>query len=183
MRPVHHREPGPIVALTEDERVSLELVLDSHHVHPAIYRNVVGSTAPGRTVLVTDAMAAAGMPDGAYELGGLDVEVRGGVARLSGRDTIAGSTATMDLLFRNALRHSAGSPDERLLAAVRQTSANPARVFGWADRDLDRGQRADLVALDAELRPRRVMIGGTWLDGPDLGSPPDRDEFVISGST
>jgi N-acetylglucosamine-6-phosphate deacetylase len=172
MRPVHHREPGPIVALSEDDRVSLELVLDGSHIHPAIYRQVAGSAAPGRTVLVTDAMAAAGMADGAYDLGGLAVDVRSGVARLAGRDTIAGSTATMDLLFRNAAALADGTSDERLLAAVRQTSTNPASVFGWTDRDLSRGARADLVALDSDLRPSRVMIGGDWLA--------DRDDFVIS---
>ncbi|HET9650297.1 MAG TPA: amidohydrolase family protein [Microlunatus sp.] len=179
MRPVHHREPGPIVALTEDDRVALELVLDGQHVHPAIYRQVEGSVGLDRTVLVTDAMAAAGMADGSYRLGDLAVDVRDRVARLAGRDTIAGSTATMDVQFANAIRFGAGAPDERLLAAVRQTSANPARLLGpTAERlgigDLGIGHRADLVALDPHGQVSAVLVAGEHLPGVA-----DRDDFAI----
>ena len=130
MRPVHHREPGPVLALMEDPRVTVELITDGMHLHPALYRDVTRSVGPDRVALVTDAMAAAGMADGGYRLGSLAVDVVGGVARVAGTDTIAGSTATMDHVFRYAVAHSGLPHDDALLAAVRQSSVNPARALG-----------------------------------------------------
>lgn len=163
MRPVHHREPGPVVALMEDDRVTLELITDGTHVHPALYRQVVGCAGPHRVSLVTDAMAAAGMADGGYELGRLAVDVVDGVARLAGTDTIAGSTATMDRLFRFALAHAGGDPDAALLAAVQQTSVVPARALGLPDAVLSPGVPANLVVLDGAHRVARVLRRGTWV--------------------
>ncbi len=94
MRPVHHREPGPVVAALEDPRVTVELIHDGVHLHPALHRLVTADVGVDRVALVTDAMAAAGMSDGAYRLGSLAVDVTDGVARVAGTDTIAGSTAT-----------------------------------------------------------------------------------------
>jgi N-acetylglucosamine-6-phosphate deacetylase len=163
MRPIHHREPGPILALLETTDVVVELVHDGTHLHPAIYRHVVRSAGSDRIALVTDAMDAAGMSDGTYRLGALTVEVEDGEARVAGSGTLAGSTATMDQLFRNAVRSGPGDGDEALLAAVRQTSATPARVLGLDDRSLCANDQADLVVLDASLKPTAVMIGGTWI--------------------
>jgi len=78
MRPLHHREPGPITALVEDPRVTIELINDGVHLHPALYRNATKWVGPDRVALITDAMAAAGMSDGAYTLGALDVDVTDG---------------------------------------------------------------------------------------------------------
>lgn len=173
MRPVHHREPGPVVALLEDPRVTVELIGDGVHLHPALYRHVAAVVGPDRVALVTDAMAAAGMADGRYRLGALPVEVASGVAKLAGTDTIAGSTATMDQLFRFVLQHSDLDPDAALVAAVRQTSVNPARALGLSDPgltdggpalgDLAVGAAADLVVLDADLTVTAVMRRGTWV--------------------
>jgi N-acetylglucosamine-6-phosphate deacetylase len=163
MRPIHHREPGPIPALLESPDVVVELVHDGTHLHPAVYRHVVRSVGSDRIALVTDAMSAAGMSDGTYQLGSLTVEVEGGEARVAETGTLAGSTATMDQLFRNAIESGPADPDQALLAAVRQTSKTPARVLGLEDRDLAAGDRADLVVLDASLTPTAVMIGGAWV--------------------
>jgi N-acetylglucosamine-6-phosphate deacetylase len=165
MRPVHHRDPGPIVALLDDPRVAVELIADGTHLHPALYRYVTRTAGPDRVVLVTDAMAAAGLGDGRYRLGPMAVDVTGGVARIAGTDTIAGSTATMDRLFRAAVRTwsepGAVPTDEALLHAVRQTSGNPARVLGRTDvGGLEPGRRADFVVLDADLRVTGVVVGG-----------------------
>lgn len=165
MRPVHHREPGPVVALLEDERVTLEMITDGTHLHPALYRQVLAAAGVDRVSLVTDAMAAAGMPDGDYRLGRLAVEVAGGVARLAGADTIAGSTATMDQLFRFAVAHGGPDRDAALQAAVRQTSVGPARSLGLPSPVLTAGAAADLVVLDASLAVTRVMRRGTWSAG------------------
>lgn len=92
MRPIHHREPGPVIALLEDPRVTVEVITDGVHVHGALYRHVARSAGPQRVSLITDAMAATGMADGDYQIGSLAVEVADGVARLAGTQTIAGST-------------------------------------------------------------------------------------------
>jgi N-acetylglucosamine-6-phosphate deacetylase len=160
MAPVHHREPGPAVALLEDDRVVVELVCDGVHVHPALVDHVVRA-APGRVAAVTDAMAAAGMPDGGYRLGALDVQVVDRVARLTGTGTIAGSTATADALFANIVRHAPLPRAEALSRAAALTASTPARALGLTDRGaIAPGLRADLVVLDAELRVREVLRGG-----------------------
>jgi N-acetylglucosamine-6-phosphate deacetylase len=170
MRPIHHREPGPVIALLEDPRVSVEVIADGVHIDPALYRHITASAGADRVSLVTDAMAAAGMPDGPYRIGPLAVDVTDGVAHLAGTDTIAGSTATMDRLFRFAVDHSAanGAPgeDEALLLAVRQSSVNPARALGLPSPVLAGGAGADLVVLDAELAVAAVLRRGEWVTEP-----------------
>ncbi len=166
MRPLHHREPGPVLALMEDPRVTLELITDGVHLHPALYRDVSRSVGPDRVALMTDAMAAAGMAGGAYTLGSLAVDVVGGVARVAGTDTIAGSTATMDRVFRYAVTHSGLPRDEALLAAVRQSSVNPARALGLPAAGLAVGGAADLVVLDAQLTVTGVLHRGSWVTQP-----------------
>ena len=166
MRPVHHREPGPVIALLEDPRVTVEMITDGVHLHPALYRDVTANVGPDRVALVTDAMAAAGMADGAYRLGSLDVDVRDGVARVAGTDTIAGSTATMDQVFRFAVTNSRRPRHEALLAAVRQSSVNPARVLGLPDPTVAPGAAADLVVLDDQLAVSGVLHRGSWVLPP-----------------
>ena len=167
MRPIHHREPGPVIALIEDPRVCVELIADGVHVDAALYRHVSTSVGPDRVSLVTDAMAAAGMSDGAYRIGPLAVDVTGGVAHLAGTDTIAGSTATMDQLFRFAVDHSIArgglSRDEALLRAVQQSSVSPARALGLSSPVLQAGAVADLVVLDSGLQVRDVLSRGEWV--------------------
>lgn len=165
MRPIHHREPGPVIALLEDPRVTVEVIADGVHVDPALYRHVAGSAGPDRVSLVTDAMAAAGMADGDYRIGPLAVEVSGGVAHLAGTDTIAGSTATMDRLFGFAVAHCGLPRDRALLAAVRQSSVNPARALGLADPTVRPGVSADLVILDESLAVTAVLHRGRSVSG------------------
>ena len=161
MRPLHHREPGPVGALL-DAPVDVELIADGVHLHPAVLRTAF-ATKPGRALLVTDAMAAAGAPDGDYRLGPMAIEVREGVARLadgSGSGAIAGSTLTMDAALRFAVR-TAGLP---LLDVVHAASTTPARAWGLTDVGaLEAGRRADLVVLDDRLEVVRVMRAGTWV--------------------
>lgn len=170
MRPINTREPGPVIALLEDGRVTVELIADGVHVDPALYRHVCRSVGPDRMSLVTDAMAAAGMPDGRYRLGPLPVDVVDGVARVADTDTIAGSTATMDRLFRFAVEHGGPNRDEALANAVRQTSINPARALGLPVAGLAKGLSADLVVLDPQLSVTGVLRRGEWFVEPS----PDR---------
>lgn len=161
MRPLHHRDPGPVGALL-DAPVDVEVIADGVHLHPAVLRTVFAAK-PGRCLLVTDAMAAAAAPDGDYALGPMAIEVRDGVARLadgSGAGPIAGSTLTMDAAVRYAVR-TAGLP---LLDVVHAASTAPARVWGLTDvGSLEPGRRADLVVLDGDLSVLRVMRAGTWV--------------------
>jgi N-acetylglucosamine-6-phosphate deacetylase len=166
MRPIDRREPGPIVALLEDDRVVVELISDGVHVDPAIYRHVTHSAGPDRVSLITDAMAAAGMADGDYWLGELAVSVVDGVARVAGTRTIAGGTATMDKVFRFAVIHGGLRRDEALMAAVRQASINPARALGLPCTGLAPGAAADLVVLDPDLAVTGVLRRGSWIVEP-----------------
>jgi N-acetylglucosamine-6-phosphate deacetylase len=162
MRPVHHREPGPAIALLQDARVTVELIADGVHVHPAMQRAVIEAAGADRVALVTDATAAAGLGDGEFRLGGMQVDVVEQVARVRGTSTIAGSTATMDQLFRAAA--GLGSDrDAALAAAVQMTATTPARALGL-DRAgcLRTGADANLVVLDRDLQVTRVMAGGEW---------------------
>lgn len=163
MRPIDRREPGPIVALLEDDRVTVEVITDGVHIDSAIYRHVVNSAGAERVSLITDAMAATGMSDGAYGLGPLMVDVVHGVARVAGTETIAGSTATMDRVFRFAAAHCGLPWDEALLLAVRQASLNPARSLGLPSPELIAGAVADLVGMDSELAVIDVLRRGTWV--------------------
>lgn len=164
MAPVHHRVPGPIVALLEDERVTVELILDGVHLHPAVARMVRSATASasgrGRVAFVTDAMDATDIGDGDYVLGGLAVRVEDGVARLVEGGSIAGSTLTMDRAFRFAVEQAGFTVPE----AVRATSATPARLLGIDGRtgELAPGLDADLVVLGADLTVDAVMARGEW---------------------
>ncbi|AQT82245.1 N-acetylglucosamine-6-phosphate deacetylase [Mycolicibacterium litorale] len=167
MRPIHHREPGPVIALLDDPRVTVELIADGVHVDAALYRHVARTVGPDRLTLITDAMAAAGAADGAYEIGPMAVDVADGVARLAGTSTIAGSTATMDRVFRFAVAHSGLPRDQALMLAVRQSSINPARALGLSSPLLATGARADLVALDAELAVTDVLHAGLWVTSPN----------------
>jgi N-acetylglucosamine-6-phosphate deacetylase len=163
MRPIDRREPGPIVALLEDDRITVELIADGVHIDPAIFRHVTRSVGPDRVSLVTDAMAAAGMADGEYWLGALAVTVADGVARVAGTQTIAGGTATMDRVFRFAVVHSGLPRDEALMAAVRQASINPARALGLPCAGLVPGATADFVLLDSDLAVTGVLRQGSWV--------------------
>jgi N-acetylglucosamine-6-phosphate deacetylase len=166
MAPVHHREPGPAVALLEDSRVTVELVTDGLHVHPALWEHVVRTAGADRVAAVTDAMAAAGMPDGEYHLGAMRVTVAEGVARLAaGSDgragAIAGSTATADALFAKVVRHAEVPRADALRRAVALTATTPARALGLTDVGaIAAGRRADLVVLDSQLRVREIYRGG-----------------------
>ncbi|OJX98233.1 MAG: N-acetylglucosamine-6-phosphate deacetylase [Micrococcales bacterium 73-15] len=160
MSPLLHRAPGPVAAALEDPRVTLELVLDGVHVHPAAAL-VLLRAAPGRVALITDAMAATGMGDGSYRLGALDVEVRDGVALVAGTETIAGSTLTLDVALRGAVADGLS-----LVEAVTALTSAPADALGegsWLGR-LAPGHAGDLVLLDDALTVTQVWAAGRHLD-------------------
>ncbi|MFI7677020.1 N-acetylglucosamine-6-phosphate deacetylase [Actinophytocola sp. NPDC049390] len=161
MRPLHHREPGPIGALLDDERVTVELICDLVHLHPTIVRLAARHAGAGRTVLITDAIAAAAAGDGVYDIGGLEVDVTDGVPTLAGGGSLAGSTLTMDAAFRNLVQ----SCGLGVLDAVAAAATRPAELLGLGNVTgrLAAGYAADVVLLDDALRPTSVMKRGEWV--------------------
>jgi N-acetylglucosamine-6-phosphate deacetylase len=168
MRPLGHRDPGPAGALL-DSQVTCEVIADGTHLHDTVIRLAARAAGPGNLVLITDAMAAAGMPDGTYRLGDLPVTVTSGVARLAPADpapaaggllgSIAGSTATMDQVVRHAIAAVGLSVPDVAAAA----STTPARRLGLAAETgaLHPGLSADLVLLDGDFRLTTVIARGS----------------------
>lgn len=166
MPPLHHRDAGPVagaLSAAASGRARVELIGDGVHLSDETVRLVFRLLGPERILLVTDAMAAAGMPDGDYRLGPQDVTVSHGVARLrseAATGSIAGGTASLlEVLGRAVIE--AGVP---LADAVASASAVPASVLGLGHEvgALRPGLRADLVVVDELLRPQRVMSAGEW---------------------
>ncbi|WP_327686828.1 N-acetylglucosamine-6-phosphate deacetylase [Streptomyces sp. NBC_00467] len=164
MPPLGHRAPGPIAALLEDERVTVELINDGTHLHPAALELAFHRAGAHRVAFITDAMDAAGFGDGRYQLGPLAVDVTEGVARLVDGGSIAGSTLTLDTAFRRAAIVDR-LPVEDIVRAI---SANPAKLLGMDDTvgSLEPGKDADLVVLDEDFTLVGVMRKGEWVIDP-----------------
>ncbi|WP_315503407.1 amidohydrolase family protein [Actinomyces radicidentis] len=166
MRPMHHRAPGPVpefLAAAANGRCVVEMIGDGVHLDPAIVLDVLETLGREAVVLITDAMAAAGMPDGSYVLGSQPVTVVDGVARLTdeeGNGAIAGGTAHLIDVVRTTWH---GGVD--LVDAVYCASVQGARVIGDPFVGaLEAGLRADLVVTDADLHPVTVVRRGTVVD-------------------
>jgi N-acetylglucosamine-6-phosphate deacetylase len=162
MAPLHHREPGLVGAVLE-AGIPCELINDGRHVHPAVVALVCRLIAC--PVLITDAIDATGVGDGTFDLGGQEVHVHDGEARLARTRSLAGSTLTMDEALRRAVTDSGLSVEQAAAAAA----TNPARVLGSEARlgAIAAGHQADLVVLDDELRVAAVMAAGTWCADSD----------------
>lgn len=161
MRPIHHRDPGPALAALDAAsrgRMVVEVIADGVHLDARTVAHVFSIAAEDCVVLVTDAMAAAGMADGRYRLGALDVTVEEGIAKLTEGGAIAGGTAHLV----DVLRHAVLEAGVDLVAAVRAASTVPARVLGLEDDigALATGRRADVLLVDRALRPVMVLRGG-----------------------
>ncbi|MEP6665398.1 MAG: amidohydrolase family protein, partial [Nocardioidaceae bacterium] len=176
MPPLHHRNPGPVaasLAAAATGQATVELIADGVHVADAFAELVFAAAAPGHVVLITDAMAAAGMGDGVYELGPKRVRVSDGVARLAGppgdqedededepdesRSIAGGTSHLLDVVRRVAMGTNVG-----LAEAVAAASLTPARLLGLDDEvgSLAAGKRADVLLVDDNLTLQRVMVRG-----------------------
>lgn len=157
MRPLHHRHPGPLAAIFEAPQVRGELIGDGIHVHPTLMRILVKMLGPERVVVITDAQACAGMPEGVFEFAGQRLHVGNGAARLDD-GSLAGSVLTMDQALRNMVMFARVS----LSDAVRMQTLNPALAAGAADRKgrLQAGYDADLVIMDRDLQLQATISRG-----------------------
>jgi N-acetylglucosamine-6-phosphate deacetylase len=159
MRPFEHRDPGVVGAILTDPEVTAEVIADLVHVAGPAIQVLIGAKGFDTVLLVSDGIAATGMPDGKYRLGNFEVSVKDGVARNS-EGKLAGSTLTMDRALRNIV--GIGVP---LQDAVRMATVLPARRLGLAGKKgiIAVGADADLVALTPDLRVAGVMTRGAGL--------------------
>lgn len=170
--PLRHRDPGTVGRALTDDRLTCGLIVDLHHVEPTAVR-VAFRCAGGRIALVTDAMAAMGMPTGTYQLGGESVEVRAGEPPRRADGTIAGSALRMDQAVGNAVQHCGVD----LVTALDAATRIPAAALGH--HDLGRiavGNPADLVWLDDDLR-----AAATWVDGVRVWSRESDQRSMLVG--
>lgn len=160
MTGLDHRAPGLAGAALLDDDAFVELIADGHHVHPALWELIRRAKPVDRLVLVSDAIALAGLGDGRGQLGGLDVEVSDGRVTLVGTTTLAGSVIALDDAVRQLVATGVDLPE-----AVAAAGANPLALIGQTDRGrIAVGQRADLVELDDDLAVRGVWLEGRRLD-------------------
>ena len=157
MPPIHHRTPGVIPAAAENENVRAEIICDGHHIHPASVR-LAFAMFPGRMILVSDSGRCAGREEGySFDLGGQMAEIRGGVAKLQGTDTIACSAANLWECLTNVIGW--GIPEED---AIRAATYNPACAIG-AEKvvgSVETGKQADFLICTPDYSSRRVFIAG-----------------------
>ncbi|MEO5312674.1 amidohydrolase family protein [Pseudarthrobacter sp. CC12] len=163
MPPLHHRSPGPVAAclrLAAAGSVAVELVADAVHLDPETVGMVFALVGARNVVLVTDSMAATGLPDGDYDLGPAAVRVTGGEARLRGNGSLAGGTATLLDVVRRTIAAGVDAA-----GAVLSATAVPARILGLSDEvgSLRTGLRADVVVVDAGFNPALVVRRGKVL--------------------
>ena len=160
MPPIHHRNPGVIPACVENENVQAEIICDGYHIHPSSVR-LAFTMFKNRMVLVSDSGRCAGQPEGyQFDLGGQMAEIRGGVAKLVGTETIACSASDLWTCLSNTVAW--GVPEEE---AVRAASYNPAKALGVQDQvgSIATGKYADFVITNADYSEKRVFIGGKEL--------------------
>jgi N-acetylglucosamine-6-phosphate deacetylase len=160
MRPLHHREPGVLLAVLERAGVVLELINDGVHLHDAVTSALVRSLGCDRLALISDAIPASGLPDGTYRLGDDDIEVRGREVRQRKSGSLAGS----NICLADSLRRAVLELAVPLAVATAMATSTPARALGLSDVGrLEPGALADIVVLDDDLRVARVMHRGSWI--------------------
>jgi N-acetylglucosamine-6-phosphate deacetylase len=155
MRPLDHRDPGILAEVLTDKHITADIIVDGIHVAPEVVQLFLQAKGLDRAVLITDAMAATGMPDGTYQLGPIQVEVKDGKCTAGGK--LAGSVLTMDRAVRNVAKFAGWS----LQHAVRAATLNPARAAGLAQHGtLVPGAEANLVVLSPGGEVRKTIVRG-----------------------
>ena len=161
MPPFTHRAPGVVGAVADNPHVMAEMICDGVHIHPSVVRATFAMLGKERMILISDSMRAAGMPDGRYTLGGLDVDVKGNRATLVSDGALAGSVTTLPDCMRTVVQKM-GLPLETAVAAATE---NPARSLGIYDQQgsLTAGKKANVVLLDEDLKLVAVVKDGVQI--------------------
>ena len=155
MRPLDHREPGIIGEVLSNPALTADIIADGIHVHPEVVGLFLRAKGPERAVLITDATAAAGMPDGKYWLGAMEVDVKDGKCLHQGK--LAGSVLTLDRALRNAMEFATWD----LRQALRAATLNPATVTHAAKKGrIEPGADADLAVLTSDGQVRATITRG-----------------------
>jgi N-acetylglucosamine-6-phosphate deacetylase len=156
MRPLDHRNPGIIGEVLSDDTITADIIVDGIHVSPEVVKVFLRAKGPERAVLITDAISATGMPEGRYQLGPIEVEVKDGKATAG--DSLAGSVLTMDRAIRNVTRFS----DWTLRQAVRAATWNPANAVGLSKTHgkLVAGGKASFVVLSPSGDVLKTVVDG-----------------------
>jgi N-acetylglucosamine-6-phosphate deacetylase len=154
MTPLHHRFPGLVGAAITGNAYA-QVICDGVHIHPSMVLMFYRTFGKERMVLISDAVKAAGMPDGIYDLGGLPIKVVNSLATLLDSDVVAGSTSNLMLGVKNAIKF--GIPKED---AIYMASKAPATLIGVNKGEIAVGYDADFVVVDGDLNPQMTVVGG-----------------------
>jgi N-acetylglucosamine-6-phosphate deacetylase len=156
MRPLDHRDPGILGVILENHGLTADIIADGIHVDPSVIRLFLHAKGEDGAILITDAISATGMPDGAYMLGGFEVQVKGNRCELEGK--LAGSVLTLDRAIRNVMDFAGW----KLQQAVKLATLNPAKLLGISDQRgiLAPGRRADMVAMTMKGEVAHTIIAG-----------------------
>ena len=157
MPPIHHRSPGPLVAIFESHNVTAQLITDGVHIHPAVLGLTFGTLGPQRTIVITDGMQAIGLGDGRFIYNGIEYESKDGTARYKD-GTLIGTALGLNQMLSRFMAFT-GCP---LASAIRTVTENPARLLGIDDKKgtIAPGKDADLVLLEDDLSVSATMVGG-----------------------
>lgn len=157
MASIHHRSPGPVLAIFERPNVTAQLITDGVHIHPAVLGLTFGALGPQRTIVITDGMQAIGLGDGRFIYNGVEYEAKGGAARYKD-GTLIGTALGLNQMVARFMAFT-GCP---LAAAIRTVTENPARLLGLEDRKgtIAPGKDADLVLLEEDLSVSTTIVGG-----------------------
>jgi len=156
MRPLDHRDPGIIAEILTDRRMTADIIVDGIHVAPSVVKLFMQAKGVERAVLITDAISATGMPDGRYQLGPVQVDVKDGKCTTDGK--LAGSVLTMDRAVRNVTEFAGWT----LQNAVRAATLNPARAVGLDQQHgiLAPGAEANFVVLSPHGEVQKTIVRG-----------------------
>ena len=156
------RVGGAVETILNDDRITTELIADGHHLGETLMQLTVKVKGVDKVCFVTDAMPAAGMPDGIYHIGGVEAVVKEGAARLTDNSAYAGSVTTMDICVRNGVEKIGLTPAE----SVTMATATPARIIGSNKENgsLGKGKRADIVFLNKNMEVMKTIVGGKEME-------------------
>lgn len=157
MPPLHHRSPGPLIAIFQAESVTAQLICDGVHIHPSVLKLAFGLLGPQRVIPITDGMRAIGLPDGKYFYNGIEYEARDGTARYKD-GTLIGTALGLSQLLQRLITFTGCPPD----VAIKTVTENPARLLGIEKRKgfIAPGKDADLILLDRDYSVKTTIVGG-----------------------